>query len=642
MRKILLVASVLSFNIVAAQQSTNQVRLVPTNPRATLRSIPKPLPAGNENRAPGGTPTPASAPGSSSGNLKTSGLRMTEAILGTTMYDVQTNRAMGDRIVNNPDGTLSAVWTTLCPPDATAERGTGYNYFDGTAWLPADCHRIEPTQRTGFTNIAVTATGKELVMAHSSTAPGMLLTYRPTKGTGPWIEDPTALGNFADDTWAKMAVGGSDGQTVHAIWNATGISTTFQKCGQLGPVVYSRSTDNGVTWPVLRACIDLIDSSFYFAFSADDYAIDAQGNNVAILVSDWTTDLILLKSTDNGDTWTKQILYQFPIPQYDDVNNVIDTNSDGIVDTIPVPNGDGRVVFDNNGMIHVVYSEVFILDDDITGGVSYYPTVDGGIWHWDESMGNNPAVMIAAAEDLNSDGILGLPVINPSGYGAGIYVGGLSLQPTIGFDAENNMFVTYATFDESADTLLGAGHRHIFVIASYDGGQTWTTPLDIVPTAAEGGDGEFQEAIYPSMAQVVDDEIHIVYQRDYGPGVFVNNTDPAESGWNAEPSEIVYAGVIKGELTSAGTIGIASLKVSQNIPNPATDQTIIRVTLPVNADVTVDVYDVLGQKVLGIPSSNYSGGEHSFKIDCSRLNQGVYFYEVSAGNEKVTKKMVIE
>jgi hypothetical protein len=78
---------------------------------------------------------------------------------------------------------------------------------------------IEPIQRTGFTNIVVTSSGREMVIAHSSTAPGMLLTSRPQKGTGAWTsEDSLALGNVGStDTWAKAISGGANGETVHSL-----------------------------------------------------------------------------------------------------------------------------------------------------------------------------------------------------------------------------------------------------------------------------------------------------------------------------------------------------------------------------------------------------------------------------------------
>src|SRR5262249_40897792 len=145
-------------------------------------------------------------------------------------------------------------------------------------------------------------------------------------------------------------------------------------CDQVHPIVYSRSKNQGTSWTISRECMDLIGSNYYRGFSADEYAIDAQGDNVAILVGDWTTDLVLLKSTDNGDTWTKTIIYQFPIPFYDPaINTTVDVDGDGIGDIMNVPDGDGRIAFDKNGMIHVVFSGVNIIEQFPGDGVSYYP-----------------------------------------------------------------------------------------------------------------------------------------------------------------------------------------------------------------------------------------------------------------------------
>lgn len=627
-----------------AQSSVNsEVKLLPSNPTALIRFAEKPDPSNGEFKMPKTSAPGISQPSGSSATLKISGLRESEAIIGSTIYDLQTNRSISNRFLRNSDGTMSAIWTTLCEGGiSSTDRGTGYNYYDGSAWLPADCHKIEPLNRAGFPNIAITSTGKEVVLAHSSTNLGMLLTSRPAKGTGAWTEDPTILGNFPDDTWSKMVAGGADGNSLHAIWNASGVSSN-EYCGQLSPVVYSRSLDQGVTWPILRQCLALIDTPFYLGFSAEDYSIDTHGDSVAILVGDWTTDLVLLKSADNGDTWTKQIILEFYQPLYDELTMTIDTDADGTADIIPVPDGDGRVYFDNNGMIHVVFSEVFISDLDDASGVGYYPDADGGIWYWNESMGAGAPVLIAAAEDLNGDGILNYPVGSAAGdyYGSGTYGGGLSIQPTMGFDASNNMFVSYATYDETADTLLGAGHRHVYVIGSYDGGVSWSAPFDIVPTIAEGGDGEFQEAVFACMAKRVDGDIHIIYQRDQGPGHSLSNL-PTEVEWNTAPSDIVYVAVTQGDLTSTGIISSVSFSVSQNLPNPVNGQTIFNVTLPKASQVGVRVIDVVGQDVFALKTSNYSSGQHAINLDCSKLTAGVYFYEVTAGNEKVTKKMIVE
>jgi len=56
--------------------------------------------------------------------------------------------------------------------------------------------------------------------------------FKAYQGSGAWTEDGSAMGKFPNDLWAQTAVGGTDGKTIHAIWNASGTSTTFSKCGQ--------------------------------------------------------------------------------------------------------------------------------------------------------------------------------------------------------------------------------------------------------------------------------------------------------------------------------------------------------------------------------------------------------------------------
>ena len=54
------------------------------------------------------------------------------------------------------------------------------------------------------------------------------------------------------------------------------------------------------------------------------------------------------------------------------------------------------------------------------------------------------------------------------------------------------------------------------------------------------------------------------------------------------------------------------------------------------------VYDMLGQQVLDIQRGNVSAGTYYFQVDGSRMQDGVYFYTVKAGNNSVTKKMVVK
>ncbi len=82
-------------------------------------------------------------------NLRDGGI-----IVGETWYDLQSNSTMANRIYAFEDGTIATTWTRgMDNPPTCPDRGTGYNYFDGTNWGAYPTERIED-QRTGWPNIA--------------------------------------------------------------------------------------------------------------------------------------------------------------------------------------------------------------------------------------------------------------------------------------------------------------------------------------------------------------------------------------------------------------------------------------------------------------------------------------------------------
>jgi len=90
------------------------------------------------------------------------------------------------------------------------------------------------------------------------------------------------------------------------------------------------------------------------------------------------------------------------------------------------------------------------------------------------------------------------------------------------------------------------------------------------------------------------------------------------------------------------SIAKAAINVSQNFPNPANGKTSVAVTLKDASSVSFEVVNMMGQKVYEIAASNYGSGIHTFSFDASVLADGVYFYTVTAGEEKITKKMIVK
>jgi surface protein len=81
--------------------------------------------------------------------------------------------------------------------------------------------------------------------------------------------------------------------------------------------------------------------------------------------------------------------------------------------------------------------------------------------------------------------------------------------------------------------------------------------------------------------------------------------------------------------------------LDQNYPNPFNPTTTIRFGLPESADVTLEVYTVLGQRVMTLVNENRSAGWHTVSFNGAGLSSGVYVYRIQAGGMVQTKKLML-
>ncbi len=81
--------------------------------------------------------------------------------------------------------------------------------------------------------------------------------------------------------------------------------------------------------------------------------------------------------------------------------------------------------------------------------------------------------------------------------------------------------------------------------------------------------------------------------------------------------------------------------LSQNYPNPFNPSTLIKYQLPVSDNVTLKVYDVLGNEITTLVNEFKPAGSYSISFDASKLSSGIYFYRLQAGNYVETKKMLL-
>jgi lysophospholipase L1-like esterase len=107
----------------------------------------------------------------------------------------------------------------------------------------------------------------------------------------------------------------------------------------------------------------------------------------------------------------------------------------------------------------------------------------------------------------------------------------------------------------------------------------------------------------------------------------------------------------RGNVTSHGPIVVdvaapTTFELSQNYPNPFNPTTQIRYQLPQAVQVSLTIYNMLGQEVRKLVNGQQPAGYHTAVWDGRdsagrRVPSGVYHYRLQAGNFTVTKRMLM-
>lgn len=561
-----------------------------------------------------------------------------EDIIGITRFDLQTNSSMQNRTFRFDDGTIGAVYTYGMNEPSFPDRGTGYNYYDGSSWGPNTSVALE-SYDAGWPAYAPFGENGEINCAHYSDVAidGLAFSYRNNKGYGDWshfdFEGPAEHENVV---WPRMATGGVDHSIIHILSLTRPIAnggTLFEDVD--GAMVYSRSADGGLTWDPENVLMEDINADYYLACSGDTYEIQAQGDNVAFLFGEPFVDLTLMKSTDGGDNWNKTVIWECPYPLWNP-NNMYAT------DTFYCVDGAHALAFDPDGKVHIVFGINRTYCDG--AGTFWFPLVDGvGYWNEDRPTfsGNMNALnpygdpaseliedysLIGWAQDLDNNGIWDIL------GDVGTYYLGASSMPSITVDDQHRVFVVYASVTEFFNNGL-QDYRHLWCRASTNGGDWWGPFVDLTNDITH----IFDECVFPSLSETSDDYIYLNYMLDGEPGLAVRgDLDPYDD------NRIQFMEVYKGGVGIKEDAAISSLDVLQNQPNPFSGSSTVKVNVHKTSKLSLEVSNLIGQVVYKYDAGQATPGMNTLTIDGSKLPKGVYFYTVRADGAAVTKKMVVE
>ena len=208
---------------------------------------------------------------------------------------------------------------------------------------------------------------------------------------------------------------------------------------------------------------------------------------------------------------------------------------------------------------------------------------------------------------------------------------------TIYFNQTNNIFYQYENTYVGIKILSGpTGAATSFIwydtyTDSDTGYYNWLTggiSTDVLVTDANGGVG-----ILGSGSQTLQPGgMRTVYM------AIAVGSDEASMLSNMALAEGHYGSItdVKNE-----EVKVSDYRLNQNYPNPFNPTTMITFSIPQKENVTLDVYNLLGQKVAAVLNSEMESGSHMVSFNAENLSAGVYFYTIKAGNFVSTKKMML-
>ena len=132
------------------------------------------------------------------------------------------------------------------------------------------------------------------------------------------------------------------------------------------------------------------------------------------------------------------------------------------------------------------------------------------------------------------------------------------------------------------------------------------------------------------------DGLMYVYARNYAPGASV-----LEAGriirFTTNPPDLFWASV------ESESQKPTRFEVGPAYPNPFNRSTTIPFSLLQSADVTLEVYDLLGRKMFGQEMSFLNAGSHRYALRTESFSSGVYLVRIeSAGSQHIQKVTLLK
>ena len=583
-----------------------------------------------------------------------------------TTYDLQSNSWCSNRMYQIPDGSVGIVGTFSHEYNQSAsDRGTGYNFYNAEeeAWGDQPEERVE-SMRTGWPTIAQWGECGEIMISHS---PCRCWT-REKAGEGEWQymgELPYVPEGYPysgeNISWPRVATSGANHNIIHVIGD---IQHQVSSDEVHHHQAYLRSED-AVNWTISYSPLAQ-DGEEVDRYSADAYNIAANGHNVAMIYSDdLQSHVVMYKSTDDGLTWERTVIWENPYYGCDWETDECSVFTDTMFGPSNV-----AIAIDNKGVTHVAMSTYEYIHDEIG---STYTTWRGravdGIYYWNDTQE-------APIQSPDGNPHHALRLWWPSGDGY------------VHMEADSTKWAGFLPmFEDAQGNLIEYDNDKFYIENDYfykfRSGQSGMPALSIDPygniacayssvcSARLNDNGDhYYRSIYVSyynvddgywhqvVDELTDQEINFMFL--YSENLFTigadNVVNPGEFWFGFQSDDVIglyWGSNATQNNASDNVIHIVKVtpdpdmvNVSENheaqdvvysiYPNPATDYVVVKSSQ--DAEATISIVNLVGQTVKQFNKS-LKMGENAISLD---LKSGICFCTISANGFNKTIKFVVK
>ena len=665
--------------------------------QAAVKSLPTPITVKYEKKALGTDVVAGKANFEARGTqsvVVNEGVDYMESETMYTTYDLQSNSFVANRMYQAKDGSV-AVTTTWSASEYDAsflDRGTGYNYAKSGKvgkWGGVPSARIEANAtgadiRTGWPTIAPYGAEGEILVNHGHEN-GLSYYVREKAGFGEWdgphaIPNPEGVDEVVGGTgntlsWARIVTTGENNEVLHVFAAASGEEHVAQ---------YYLRTSDLENWTIQFSPLEM-DELNIDIYAADDYAVSANGENIAVVYcAGFGSHVMVYESNDGGLNWESRMVWESPLHGLD-----WETDEASLISGLYGAT-QASVAIGADGVTHVALGVGLYDHKSLGWSYSLYPGIwTDGVAYWNDTTawevdeeGVPQLSPIRSPQDdslkhalrlwwpspTDPENSISMDVTNfcawmppheTNGYNefdyANQYTGvveqgvagdymvlfGLTAYPSIAVDPAGNLAIAYSSPDMNREKYLGQYYmRSIFVnYKPADSAYWWQMPV-------------IYKSLYADFVHMVDEATFIsavstpVKENEFWFSCLSDEIPGFHTGTYTSQNQITTSKVDvfkfnpTGELTDEEeAIGLnETINPVYNIfPNPASEYVCISSSMDANATVTFS--NIAGQ-IVKVVNANLTTGDNTIFVN--DLTSGVYFCTVKANGFSHTTKVVVK